>query len=293
MKKSMPQIAFATCQQFPDISDDDSLLAKELRSRGVAVQAAVWDSPDVNWFSFDQVLIRSTWDYHLKPRLYEQWLRGFLAAPGRLWNPPAAVLANINKRYLLDLAEHGVDVIPTKYVAAGERHRLQKIIESLGWDEVVIKPAISAMARGTWRTSLAQADAHQERFAEQAEAEDMLVQPYFAEIASQGEWSLIFLGGQYSHAVLKKPADEDFRVQRHAGGRAVPAVAGSELVDRASAIFAHIQAPLLYARVDAIERDHRLLLMELEINEPCLFLSMGDRAATRLAESMSLPELSL
>ncbi|MCI0536262.1 MAG: hypothetical protein L0Z50_13660 [Verrucomicrobiales bacterium] len=284
MESSKLHLAFATCQEFSGISDDDCLLAEELRRRELRVQAAAWDLPDVNWSSFDQVLIRSTWNYHRKPHLYEEWVRSFLDMPGRLWNPPMAVLANINKRYLIELARYGVEVIPTIYVAAGERHLLQGVIERHGWNEVVIKPAISATARGTWRSSLAESKAHQDRFAEQAEAEDLLVQPYFPEIASRGEWSLIFFNGQFSHAVLKKPADGDFRVQRHAGGQAVPAVANQELVDQAAAILAWIPEPLLYARVDAVERDGRLVLMELEINEPCLFFSASTGATARFAE---------
>ena len=114
----------------------------------------------------------------------------------------------------------------------------------------------------------------------------MLVQPYFPEIASSGEWSLMFLDGKYSHAVLKKPAGGDFRVQRHFGGKPEAAAPSGRLVDQASAILSKIGAPLLYARVDGIERDGDFVLMELEVNEPYLFLSLSDDAAARFADAI-------
>lgn len=283
---TVPRVAFATHQQLPRLSDDDRLVADALARRGVDVHPAVWDAPDEGWASFDRVVIRSTWDYHLKPGSYEQWLRTFLVSPGRLWNSPETVLANLNKRYLLNLANAGVNVVPTAYVGSGDGQRLSTILERHGWEEAVIKPAISASGRGTWRTSLAAAGSDQERFAAQAQDHDMLVQPYFPEIASRGEWSLMFFGGRFSHAVLKKPAEGDFRVQRHFGGEPEAAVPGTRLVEQAAALLAGIGAPLLYARVDGIEREGDFVLMELEINEPYLFLSLCHGAASAFADAI-------
>jgi glutathione synthase/RimK-type ligase-like ATP-grasp enzyme len=282
----MPRVAFATYQQSPQLSDDDRLVADVLRKRGVDVHPVAWDAPDVDWPSFDLVAIRSTWDYHLKPGLYEQWLRSFLPTADRLWNPPTVVLGNLNKRYLGELAKSGVNVVPTAHVAGREELRLRTVIERSGWDEVVIKPAISASGRGAWRSSLAAAGRDQARFAHEGQARDMLVQPYFPEIASSGEWSLVFFDGTYSHAVVKKPADGDFRVQRHFGGRPEAATPAARLVDQASAILDKIGARLLYARVDGIERDGDFVLMELEVNEPYLFLSLSDDAPTRFADAI-------
>src|SRR5687768_17313801 len=106
----MPTVAFATHEQMPDITDDDRLVADLLRDRGVEVSTVVWDAP-LDWFRFDRVLIRSTWDYHLKLNRYVDWLRGFMPESGRLWNPPEAVFANLNKRYLSELALHGIEVV--------------------------------------------------------------------------------------------------------------------------------------------------------------------------------------
>ena len=122
---------------------------------------------------------------------------------------------NLNKRYLPELAMGGVDVVPTYVQSAGHDVVLREILDLCHWDEVVIKSAISASGFGTWRTSRAAAEDDQDRFVDQVRSRDVLIQPYMPEVAVTGEWSLIFFSGRYSHAVLKKPATGDFRVQRH------------------------------------------------------------------------------
>ena len=279
-------MAFATYRASPGLSDDDRLVADALRPRGVTVSPAVWDDPHVDWSRYSLVVIRSTWDYPLRPAAYEAWLRGFSSAGRRLWNPPAAVLDNINKRYLVTLAGRGVAVVPTAYQPASEGVDLREVLDRGPWDEVVIKPAVSAGARGTWRTSRAAAGPDRLRFAEQARAEDLLIQPYLPEVATRGEWSLVFLGGDYSHAALKTPAKGDFRVQEHFGGISTAAVAPPEFVEQARSVLRAVDHPLLYARVDGVERDGRFLLMELEINESYLFVGLSDGAAARFADAI-------
>jgi glutathione synthase/RimK-type ligase-like ATP-grasp enzyme len=281
----MFELAFATCQQFPEMNSDDRLVADALGRKGINVISAVWDAPNTDWSRFDGVVIRSTWDYHLAVDRYAQWLRSFSCGANRLWNPPEVVLPNLNKRYLGALAGRGIEVVPTKCLAAGGGRILRKVLEDCGWKEAVIKPTVSASAHGTWRTSLATADADQSRFAAQIHRQDLLIQPYLAEIAAPGEWSFVFFGGRYSHAVLKRPAAGDFRVQREYGGSSAPAEPATTLIDQAQNALAAVDQELLYARVDGVERHGRLVLMELEINEPFLFIGFSEGAAERFAEA--------
>lgn len=275
----MPSLAFATYRRSPEMTDDDRLVADALRRRGVAVTSTVWDDSRVHWHRFDAVVIRSTWDYHLALRRYAEWVGSFRDGATRLWNPPEAVLRNLNKAYLPALTEKGVETVPTVYLAASETPVLREVLEARRWNEAVIKPAVSASAWGTWRTSLATAAADQTRFAEQARTQDILVQPYLPEVASQGEWSLVFFGGRYSHAALKRPVAGDFRVQHEFGGSAVPAVPDDTFIDQARSALSAVGQELLYARVDGIEREGRLVVMELEINEPYLYLSFSESFA--------------
>ena len=281
----MAQVAFATYREAAALTDDDRLAAAALAERGVATHPAIWNAPDAAWNRFDLVVIRSTWDYPEQPVAYARWVEGFASTPNRLWNPPRVVLSTLDKRYLVELGRRGVTVVPTAVVTSSEKEPLHVILDRHDWDDVVIKPAISASARGTWRSRRATAARDEARFAEQRRARDLLVQPFCPEIAA-GEWSLIFLGGQFSHAVIKRPAPGDFRVQRHFGGMPAAAEPSRRLIEQAAAVLARLGEPLLYARVDGIERAGDLVLMELEVNEPHLFLSASGDAPARFADAI-------
>jgi glutathione synthase/RimK-type ligase-like ATP-grasp enzyme len=282
----MLSIAFATYRDEPGIAADDAPAADALRRAGVTVTPVVWDGSDPDWSRFDAVVIRSVWDYFRKADRFERWVREFTACAPRLWNPPAAVLWNINKRYLLDLAGRGINVVPTEYLTAAANPDLRAILERRGWGEAVVKPAIAAGSHGAWRTSPSSAEGDQVRLAAQLDARDALVQSYMPEIGSRGEWSLVFFGPEYSHAVLKQPQSGDFRVQEHLGGRTTQAEPDPDLLRQARAAVAAVGQPLLYARVDGVERDGQLILMELEIIEPSLFLAHGSGSAGRFAEAI-------
>jgi glutathione synthase/RimK-type ligase-like ATP-grasp enzyme len=282
----MPHVAFATYQGEPGITADDASTADALRRAGVAVTPVVWDAPGIDWSGFDVVVIRSTWDYHLKPDRFTRWVRTLASAGPILWNPPGPVLWNLNKHYLLDLAARGVGVVPTEYLTAVGRTSLRTVLARRGWDQAVVKPAVAAGSHGAWRTSLDAAEADQDRLSGQLVTGDVLIQSYLPEVVSAGEWSLTFFGQEYSHAVLKRPAGGDFRVQEHLGGTTVPAEPGRHLVEQARRVVAAVGQPLLYARVDGVERDGRFLLMELEINEPSLFLELGKGAGQQFADAI-------
>jgi len=281
------EVAFVTCRQLPDIHDDDGLAADVLRDRGIPVVSAVWDEPAADWRRYRCVVIRSTWDYHHHQDRYAAWLRRCADDGVRLWNPAATVLANMNKRYLSDLEQRGVDVVPTEYLDVGHGQSLRGLLERRGWDRAVVKPAVSASAYRTWRTTTATADRDQAAFEEDSARHEVLVQPHVDEIATRGEWSLVFFAGQYSHATIKRPAAGDFRVQEELGGHSAPAEPPDHVIESARHILSLSPSPLLYARVDGIERGQRFMLMELEINEPYLFLGSSPGAAVRFANAIA------
>ena len=152
----MLSVAFATYQAAPRMTEDDQLVAEELRRSGVTVRSAVWDGMDVDWSTFDCVVIRSTWDYHLKLGAYEKWVRSFERAGTRLWNPPEAVLENMNKRYLTVLAGKGINVVPTRYIAAAVPKRWD--FRRCSRNAPGTRPSSSLPSPpaplGTWRTSI-------------------------------------------------------------------------------------------------------------------------------------------
>ncbi|HEV2845348.1 MAG TPA: hypothetical protein VG477_10920 [Thermoanaerobaculia bacterium] len=280
------RIAFVTHAGLPDLAADDLLAVAELSQRGSKVVPAVWDDPGVRWPDFDSVVIRSCWDYHHRPSVFLDWLSRMESEGVPLWNPAPVVRANVDKKYLGDLAAAGIRVVPMAWVEKGSAANLAAILEERGWDEAVVKPAVSASAFQTRRTSRAEAPAQQTSFEELLSLSSALVQPFLPEIQTRGEWSLIFLGGEFSHAVLKRPREGDFRVQEHLGGSSRPAVASEELIRQARAVVEKIPGPWLYARVDGVESGEGLLLMELELTEPSLFLESDLAAPARFAEAI-------
>jgi glutathione synthase/RimK-type ligase-like ATP-grasp enzyme len=280
------RIAFVTCAHLPEIHADDRLVADVLERSGRRVEAAVWIDPAIDWRQFACVVIRSPWDYHLQELRYAEWLRRCVLDGVNVWNPAAAVLANIDKRYLARFEQAGVAIVPIEYVDRGRRLSLPTLLERRKWTHAVIKPAVSASAYGTWRTSLASAAGDQQRFDDEVGRRSVLVQPFAQEIVEAGEWSLVFFAGEYSHAVLKKPASGDFRVQEELGGRGEPRQPSPAIVEQAQRVLSHVPGPLLYARVDGIERDGSFLLMELEINEPFLYIGSSAGAAGRFADAI-------
>ena len=267
------RLAIATSVAEPEVHADDTHLAASLRGFGVETTACIWNDPTVEWKKFDAVLIRSIWDYFKHYASFKQWLAQL---PIPTINNKDLLLWNSDKRYLIELEKHGIPIIPTQVASASQ---LQATLATMRGREVVIKPTVSGTA---WHTVRGVAGAPEfDRVVAQLPAEfDYLVQPYVPEVASDGEWSLLFFDGEYSHAVIKRPKAGDYRVQSDYGGVSLAAEPGAELIASTASVLeaaAAIGHPdVAYARIDGVISQGRFLLMELEMIEP--FLHLGNRA---------------
>jgi glutathione synthase/RimK-type ligase-like ATP-grasp enzyme len=280
------RICFVTCRTWPEISESDRLAQRALEARGATVEARPWNLPDADFRGFDAVVLRSNWDYHFDPEGFTAWLDRLERDGARVFNPPALVRWNLSKRYLLALAAAGVPTVPTVVLEDETRAGLEAVMAGRGWAAAVMKPEISASAHDT---RLVTPDTRAEAAAALAAGairRPVLLQPFVEEIRSRGEWSLIFIDGQPTHAVLKRPASGEFRVQPRLGGtvEARPAPEAALTVGRA-ALAALPQAPL-YARIDGVETEAGFLVMEVEVNEPGLFFSLAPAAAERFADAL-------
>ncbi|MFN8668549.1 MAG: hypothetical protein U0164_15330 [Gemmatimonadaceae bacterium] len=280
------RLAFVTFRALPQLSDDDRLAVGELRQQGVSVESAVWDSPLVDWARYDGIVVRSTWDYHLRPDDFEGWLAHIDALGIPIWNPASLLRWNMDKRYLLDLSERGVETVPTVILDRATPLTLVDVLAETGWDEVVYKPSISASGYRTARVASGDHAAHEGSFAQLLSERDVLVQPFIPEVVEHGEWSLVFFSGQFSHAVRKRSREGEFRVQHDFGGSAEADVPRAALIAQGEAVLTHIPRPWLYARVDACEVNGTLMLMELELVEPDLFLRLHPSAPRRFAAAI-------
>ncbi|MEO8748377.1 MAG: hypothetical protein ABI379_12080 [Rhodanobacter sp.] len=283
MQPRSHRLAFATSAGLPSIQPDDAHLAQVLDDLGLHPVSCVWNDPSVDWSTFDAVLIRTIWDYFQYYPAFLAWLDRLDELGIRTINDSALLRWNSDKRYLLDLAEHGAAVIPSRFADADE---LDGVMAAMRGQQVVIKPTVSG---GAWHTLCGVAgDATLTSAMAGLPAErGYLVQPFVAEIVSAGEWSLVYVGGSYSHAVLKHPSAGDYRVQEEHGGT-VTLIEPDSTIRAAAARVLEAVAALghgkhAYARIDGVASAGQFLMMELELLEPCLFLAGFPAAAERLA----------
>jgi glutathione synthase/RimK-type ligase-like ATP-grasp enzyme len=276
-----PRIGFVTAEHCPELTSDDRLAAEALEARGASVTAVVWSRqprPPV-----DALVVRSAWDYHQRAGEFAQWLADLEREDVKVWNPVPVLRWNMDKRYLRDLEQAGIPAAATEWVEP-DSPPLAELLQSCDWDDVVVKPAISASGWRTFRSNRARAGADEAAFREALTGGLVLVQPFVPQIAHEGEWSLIYLGGRFSHAALKQPSPGGFLVQPQHGGSIEPAIPTATMVQAAERARAAAPGSTLYARVDGARQGRHLILMELELLEPQLFFEFRPQAAQEFAE---------
>jgi hypothetical protein len=287
---SRPHVCLATCAALPELDEDERLAIGPLQARGMRVSTAVWDDPSVDWAGFDLVVIRSTWDYTTRRDEFVAWARS-VEQVARLANRADVIAWNTDKRYLRELEAAGVPVVLTSWLEPGASVGLP----SAGIH--VIKPAIGAGSLDAERFDLANppdadaARAHAERLL--ASGQTVMVQPYLSSVDEHGEAGLVFLRGEYSHAITKSamlgaPKESIAGLYKaEVITERVPSAAELALARRTLAALPWPADELLYARVDMLaDACGEPVLIELELTEPSLFMAKASEAAGRLAESI-------
>ena len=278
-------VLLATCAAMPALYADDRYVLEALTQRGRAAAAAVWEDPHAPWEECGLCLIRSTWDYSYRRDQYLAWTERVGRAT-RLWNPVTVVRWNTHKRYLGDLADHGVATVPTLLLSAGTDAQLEVLLREHGWDDVVIKAAVAQTGRYAVRVGAGEVDRGQAHLGRLLPHEDMLVQPWVP-AAAGGEVSLMFIDGEFTHAVKKQAAGGEFLVHHDYGGSVRPTRPRPVQMALAERALACVSEPLLYARVDLVADEHGdPMVMELELVEPELFFRYSQAAVERLVNAM-------
>ena len=278
------------------------MLAAALEARGAGVARASWTGPQAPFEEADLVVLRATWDYSARREAFAEWLEG-LERLAAVVNAPTLMRWNMDKRYLLELAEKGAPLPPTRAVRP-EASSIAAGLEALGLRRAVVKPAVGAGARG-----LSVVDADDPAGLERAAAKLVgdsghygggdadgggvagacgLVQALIPEVATAGEVSMMFVEGALTHAVVKRSKAGDIRVQEEHGGRTEPFDPPAFAAEAAARLFALLPEPAVYARVDAVIFDKTFLLMEVELIEPELFFTYFPTtgAADRFADAL-------
>lgn len=286
------KIAIATCHTHPTVSKSDAIFMNALIHRDVTVSVLPWN--DASYDSFiaqDAVILRSTWDYQDYPNEYVNWLNTLQEKEARVFNAPALAIWNNDKRHIIELAEAGFATPKTvdlsthaESIAPASAEPIADLCKSIPGDEFVIKPiwggdgvGVTLTTRATFARDIAEL-----RLA--VSDRPLMLQEYLPEIA-HGELSQIFIDGSFAHAVLKVPPADEFRVNSQFGATKQHALPSQQVIDDALAILDWLPAPTLYARVDGVVRDGRLICTELELTDPSLMFEFSHESAEHMADA--------
>lgn len=281
------RIAFVTDYNHADYAEDDRLLVSYLQTQGHVITPAIWDDPAVQWTSFDVLVIRSTWDYHLKIDAFSIWLDYVDQLEIMVFNPVSVLQWNKNKNYLLRFRSLGIAIQPFEYCDEGSQCSLNDMLKRNAWTKAVIKPSISCGAHHTFIVEPNNSNEHQDIFVDLLRDQSMIVQKFSPEIITNGELSLIYFNKEFSHAVCKKVKQGEFRVQARYGGQHQSFIPEQRLMHEADRILALIPEALLYARIDGfLDEKGQFQLMELELLEPSLFFDSNPLATEKFNQAM-------
>jgi hypothetical protein len=290
-----PVVAFVSARAARGRDEDLAPFEAALQAAGVRMEVVDWDDPTVQWESFDLALLRSTWDYTERLREFLAWVDA-TARHTTVLNPPAVVRWNTDKHYLRELARAAVPVVPSTFVEPGEsaERALDSFLARHDCPEFVVKPSVGADSRDTERharTGVEPAVAQARRLLDAERS--VLLQPYLDSVDRDGETSLIYFAGKFSHAIRKAPLLPPGVAGSPAVGllaqeRITPRVPGADELRVAEKALAALpfETPL-YARIDLIrDAGGAPTLLELELTEPSLFLVHAPGAAERFAAAV-------
>lgn len=284
----MKKVGFATHHELPNLTDDDRTMIEQLRDHQIAVQPVIWDAENSHMDDVDGIIIRSCWNYHLKPREFLGWVRQAEERGVPLWNPARVVEWNSDKVYLKRFHEKGVPIPQTVFLEKNSKPNLAAILDEMNLERAVVKPTISATAYQTWVTTRARAQSQQAMLEVMVQNSGVMVQAFVDEILTRGEWSFIFFHKEFSHSVLKRAKPGDFRVQANFGGHIDKTAPSPSLIEQAQRIVDLVEEPLLFARVDGVDINGLFHLIELELIEPALFLREDSLASQRFAKAIAI-----
>jgi glutathione synthase/RimK-type ligase-like ATP-grasp enzyme len=263
---------------------DNPRLFAALGALQLSADLVVWDDDAVRWDDYDLVVIRSTWDYPPRRAEFLEWASSI----SRLENPFPIVEYSSDKHYLADLEAHGLSVIPSRFYATGESPNFDfgELVD------FVVKPCVGAGSLNVVRYRGDDVEAAARHVdALHGEGRDVLLQPYIHSVDTIGERGLIFIDGEFSHAMTKgamlnvAQSDRDFLYRRE---QMSSALAEADAILYATEVLETMGlSDLLYARVDLVATIRGWLVMELELVEPSLYLTYDDQAAAKLASAIA------
>ena len=279
------KVAFLSMDSLKNFYTYDKLLIEPMSKLGWIAEEVSWRNEKVDWKEYEAVIVRSTWDYQNHFEKFIEVLEKINNSSAHLENNLELMKWNMNKNYLFDLEQKGVKIVDTVWEKNFNSNSSHEYFNKLNTDEIIIKPNISANADNTFRLTKENFKEHFPKLKKIFAAREFMVQPFLKNIIDEGEYSLFFFSGYFSHSVLKKPKKKDFRVQEEHGGNIQPIKISSEIILIAENIIKKLSTIPLYGRVDLVRTSrNEFALMELELIEPSLYLNKDEKSPIRFAK---------
>jgi glutathione synthase/RimK-type ligase-like ATP-grasp enzyme len=267
-----------------NVLEEDNLVLQAFEKRGWSAKIKAWDDPDFDWTQTKHVMFRTIWDYFHRFKEFSVWLAE-TASKTIMINSIEQILWNVDKHYLEDLLDGGINVPETLFIRKGDERSLQDLHDDMGWEETVVKPCISGAGRHTYKLDSDNIIDFEDIYQELIAQEDMMLQPFLELVPEKGEIAFMMMGGEFTHAVLKKAKEGDFRVQDDFGGTVDDYTPTEEEIVFAENAIKSVSPLPAYARVDAVwDNEGNLCVSELELIEPELWFRKHPEAADVLAD---------
>jgi glutathione synthase/RimK-type ligase-like ATP-grasp enzyme len=264
----------------------DHLLVKPFKKYGWHVANIPWRRENISWSRFDAVIVRSPWDYHHDPESFLKALEKIDASTAHLENSLQLIRWNMEKYYLRDLQTSGIPIVPTHWLPQFSIQEIASCFDLFDVQKIVIKPVVGAGADDTFWLTPKSPPGKWQKLQELFANRPAMVQPFMENIIREGEFSLFYFDGSYSHTVLKTPQSGDFRVQEEHGGQLQLVKAEDSLKQASRKIMQSMPETPLYARVDVVRtHDNHFALIELELIEPSLYFNMDAKSPLRFARA--------
>lgn len=268
------------------VSDAD-LSVPAMEKLGWDVEFVSWRASGADWNRYALVYICTPWDYQEDPDAFLDVLGRIERSSALLVNPLDTVRWNLDKRYLIELESKGVAIVPSRWHEAWEARIPEAAFSAFDVDRIVVKPQVGANADHTYVLTPGNVADLSPTLARAYARRRLFVQPFMAAIEGEGEYSVFYFGGQYSHAIRKTPKSGDFRSQEEHGADIRFAPRDEALCRAAESALAALVPMPVYARADYVRGpDDEFLLMELELNEPALYFRVDPGSPARFAAAL-------
>ena len=279
----MKKVAFLTIDDMTEFESDDALMYDPLTELGIELEEVPWREKR-NWNDYEMIVIRTTWDYQSAPKDFLKKLKQIEASGGNLLCPSSVVEWNMHKSYLKNLEREGVAIVPSIFGKKLTEKVFDKAATAFEANKFIVKPTVGANSDNTF---IMHADKLEEEALVHFSDKEFIVQPYINSINTHGVYSLIYFNNVYSHALVKVPAKEDFRVQEEHGGRVIGFKANPEMLEMAQKAIEFVKEDVLFTRVDLVQmKDGSYAVMEVELIEPSLYLRMDPKAPRTFAKAI-------